>query len=234
MCNRVRAAFEFREVKIRWDLFNDLPQFKPIYNVAPGRKDADILAIVRADAGNEGRLMYWPLIPSFEKSMALSYSTMNAKIERLRESRVYQRLLDRRRCIIPVEGFYEWQGKRPPKTPWFVYLKSKEHFAFAGFWDTWKKPDGNILESFSIVTGPPNDFVRNIHDRMPAILRREDEAAWLDCAGNPFEKAQSVLKPFPSELMAAHITSTRVSNPRYNEPDCGAPETDARIQERLF
>ena len=90
MCNRVRASFEFREIKLRWDLINDLPQFKPIYNVSPGRKDADVLAIVRGERGNEGRLMYWPLIPSYEKTMKLSYSTMNAKVERLRESRTYQ------------------------------------------------------------------------------------------------------------------------------------------------
>ena len=104
MCNRVRASFEFREIKLRWDLINDLPQFKPIYNVSPGRKDADVLAVVR---GNEGRLMYWPLIPFFEKSMKLSYSTMNAKVERLRESRTYRRLLQNRRCVIPVDGFYD-------------------------------------------------------------------------------------------------------------------------------
>ena len=95
MCNRVKASFEFRETKVRWNLFNDLPQYKPIHNVAPGRKEADILTIVRTDAGNEGRLMYWPLIPSFEKDMKLRYSTLNAKTERLRESRTYGRLLPR-------------------------------------------------------------------------------------------------------------------------------------------
>jgi len=90
MCNRVRADFEFREIKLRWDLVNDLPQFKPIYNASPGRKEADILTILRTDAGNEGRQMYWPLIPSYEKSMKLSYNTMNAKVERLRERRTWR------------------------------------------------------------------------------------------------------------------------------------------------
>jgi putative SOS response-associated peptidase YedK len=115
MCNRIRASFEFREVKVRWNLFNDLPQFKPIYNIAPHRPDADVLAIVRTEAGNEGRLMYWPLIPFYEKTMRLTYSTMNARIERLREAKTYKRLLDRRRCIIPVDGFYEFQGENRPR-----------------------------------------------------------------------------------------------------------------------
>jgi putative SOS response-associated peptidase YedK len=155
MCNRVRASFEFREIKLRWDLVNDLPQFKPIYNVSPGRRDGDVLAIVRGERGNEGRLMYWPLIPSYEKSMKLSYSTMNAKFERLRESRTYGRLLQNRRCVIPVDGFYEFAGEKGSKIPWFVYLKSKEPFSLAGLWDTWKKPEGNVLDS----TLPPNDFI---------------------------------------------------------------------------
>ena len=96
MCNRVRASFEFREIKVRWNLFNDLPGFKPSHNIAPDR--GDILAVVRSTAGNEGRLMYWPLIPSFAKEMRLEYGTSNATAERLLESATYKRLLNRRRC----------------------------------------------------------------------------------------------------------------------------------------
>jgi putative SOS response-associated peptidase YedK len=222
VCNRIKASFEFREVKVRWNLFNELSEFKPIYNIAPYRKEADVLAIVRTQAGNEGRLMFWPLIPYYENTTRLSYSTMNARIERLRKSRTYKNLLDRRRCIIPVDGFYEFQGKRPPKTPWFLYLRSGEPFGLAGLWDTWKKPDGSLLNSFTIIVRDPNDFIRPIHDRMPVILRREDEEKWLDCT-NPFDKAEAALQQFPSELMAAHVTSTRVNNPNYNLPDCGDP-----------
>jgi putative SOS response-associated peptidase YedK len=223
MCNRFHIDISWREIRLHWDIMNDLPQFKPVYNASPGRREADLLAIVRTEAGNEGRLMYWPLIPSYEKWMKLPYSTMNAKAETLRESRTYRRLLQTRRCIIPVDGFYEFVGEKGSKVPWFIYLKSKQPFSFAGLWDTWKKPDGDTLESFSIITLPANDFMRPLHDRIPAILRSEDEDRWLDCAANPFDKATSVLTPYPSEEMAAHITSTRVNNSRYNEPDCGAP-----------
>ncbi len=110
MCNRVRASFEFRETKVRWNLFNDLPDFKLCHNVGPDR--GNILTVVRSEAGNEGRLMYWPLIHSFAKGMKLEYSASNATTERLLESSVYKRLVNKRRCLVPVDGFYEWQGQR--------------------------------------------------------------------------------------------------------------------------
>jgi len=221
MCNRVRASFEFRETKVRWNLFNDLPEFKPSYNIAPDR--GAILAVVKSDAGNAGRLMYWPLIPSFAKGMKLEYSTSNATAERLLQSAVYKRLVSKRRCLIPINGFYEWQGAKPPKTPFYVYLKSEEPFGLAGLWDTWKKPDGSLLESFTIITTEPNELMRTIHRRLPVILHRDDEEKWLDCSATPFDKLQSLLKPFPADLMAAHEVSERMNNPKYDAPDCSAP-----------
>jgi len=209
------------KLRVRWNLFNDLPGFKPSNNIGPDR--GDILAVVRSEAGNEGRLMYWPLIPSFAKEMHLKYSTSNATAERLLESATYKRLLNRRRCLIPVEGFYEWQGVKPPKTPFYIYLKSEEPFGLAGLWDTWKQPDGIVLESFAIITTEPNELMRSIHRRMPVILSREDEDQWLDCLGVPFDKVQPLLKPFPAELMAAHEISKRINNPKYDAPDCIAP-----------
>ena len=125
--------------------------------------------------------------------------------------------------LVPVEGFYEWQGVKPPKRPFYIYLKSEEPFGLAGLWDTWKKPDGSVLESFTIITTEPNEMMRSIHRRMPVILKREDEEQWLDCAATPFHKVQAVLKPFPADLMAAHEISNRINNPKYDAPDCVAP-----------
>jgi len=223
MCNRVRAP-EMRDIKIRWNLFNDLPGFKPGYNIGPDR--GAIVAILRHEAGNEARLMDWPLIPSFARTVPLEYSTSNAAAERLLQSPVYNRLVDQRRCLIPVAGFYEWQGSKPPKTPFYIYLKSAEPFALAGLWDTWRKPDGSVLESFSIITTEANDFMGRIHHRMPLILHKDDERAWLDCAANPFDNVESLVQPFPAELMATHEISKRINNPNYDAPDCSAPVED--------
>src|SRR4030095_13725478 len=122
MCNRFKASFEFRETKVRWNIFNDLIDFKPIHNIAPGRRDGDILAITRTEQGKEGRLMYWPLIRAFAKDMKPSFSTMNATVERPTERTTCTRWLQQRRCIIPIEDFYEWTGAKSHKQPWFVYL----------------------------------------------------------------------------------------------------------------
>lgn len=220
MCNRV-ASPEFREIKIRWNLFNDLPELKRSYNIGPDGRE--LVAVFRSDGGNEGRLMHWPLVPSFSKTDRLEYSTSNATAERLQQSAVYKRLLAKRRCIIPISGFYEWQGAKPPKRPFYIYLKSEEPFGLAGLWDTWKKPDGNVLVSLTIITTEPNEFMKTIHRRMPVILHQGDEEQWLDCTGHPFDRVQSLLKPFPPELMAAHEVSKRVNNPKYDAPDCCAP-----------
>ena len=132
-------------------------------------------------------------------------------------------LLQTAGVLFRLMAFMSLSGEKGSKIPWFVYLKSKEPFSLAGLWDTWRKPDGGILDSFSIITLPANDFMRPIHDRIPAILHPDDEETWLDCAGNPFDKVAAFLVPFPSDEMAAHITTTRVNNSKYNEPDCGAP-----------
>jgi len=220
MCNRV-ASPEFREIKIRWNLFNDLPELKRSYNIGPDGRE--LAVVVRSDAGNQGRLMHWPLIPSFAKEMRLKYSTSNATAERLRESPTYKRLVDKRRCLIPINGFYEWQGAKPPKTPFYIYLKSRDPFGLAGLWDTWKQPDGSLLESFTIITTEPNELMRTIHRRMPVILHRDDEERWLDCSATSFDNVQTLLKPFPAKLMAAHVVSKRINNPKYDAPDCIAP-----------
>ncbi len=221
MCNRVRASFEFRELRVRWNIFNVLSEFKPFHNVTPDQDGR--VAIVRSEKGNEGRLMYWPLIPSFAERMDLPFSTVNARDDRLLESRTYSRLLNKRRCLIPTTGFYESQGRKPPKIPFFIFQKSNEPFALAGLWNMWKKPDGSMLQSFTIITAPANDLMRRIHRRMPVILHKEDEEKWLDCSANPFAKVQSLIRPFPSELMAAHEVSQRIYDDGYDAPDCAAP-----------
>lgn len=109
MCNRVRASFEWREIKVRFSLFNDLPDFKPSHNVTPDR--GGILSIVGTPQGNEGRLMHWPLVPSFATTPQLEYSTINARDDRLLESRTYNRLLAKRRCLIPTTGFCGIAGR---------------------------------------------------------------------------------------------------------------------------
>jgi putative SOS response-associated peptidase YedK len=133
---------------------------------------------------------------------------INTRAESLTEKPAFKHLVGSRRCIIPADGFYEWRKEGRRKVPMWVHLKTKELFALAGLWDVWRKPDGKRVESFTIITTEPNELVRPIHNRMPVILRPEDEEPWLDTSRTPFTKARSLLQPYPEELMEAHDVST--------------------------
>ena len=122
---------------------------------------------------------------------------INARAESLTEKPAFKDLVGTRRCIIPADGFYEWRKEGRRKVPMWVHLKSKESFGLAGLWDVWRKLDGKKVESFTIITTEPNDLIQPIHNRMPVILRPEDEEQWLDVSRTPFVKAKSLLKPYP-------------------------------------
>jgi putative SOS response-associated peptidase YedK len=111
----------------------------------------------------------------------------------------------------------------------WVHLKTKEPFALAGLWDVWRKPDGKRVESFTIITTEPNELVRPVHDRMPVILRPEDEEQWLDTSRTSFVKAKSVLQPYPDELMDAHDVSPIVNSAKYDGRQCIQPVSDDEI-----
>jgi putative SOS response-associated peptidase YedK len=123
-----------------------------------------------------------------------------------------------------ADGFYEWRKEGRRKVPMWVHLKTKEPFALAGLWDVWRKPDGKKVESFTIITTEPNELIQPIHNRMPVILRPEDEEQWLDASRTPFAKA--LLKPIPAELMAAHDVSPIVNSAKYDGPECIQPASD--------
>jgi len=126
---------------------------------------------------------------------------VNARAETLTEKVAFKNLVDRRRCLVPADGYYEWRNEAKRKVPMWFHLKSKEPSSFAGLWDVWRRPDGSNMETFTIITTEPNELMHPIHDRIPVILQRRDEEQWLDVSGAHFGKACSVLKPYPSEQM---------------------------------
>jgi putative SOS response-associated peptidase YedK len=154
---------------------------------------------------------------------------INARAETLTELPSFKLLVDRRRCNIPADGFYEWRKEGKRKVPMWVYLKNRKPFGLAGLWDVWRKPDGKKVESFTIITMEPNELLRLIHNRMPVILQPEDEEQWLDASRTPFVKAKSLLKPYPEELMDAHDVSIIVNSANYDGPECIEPASDDEI-----
>jgi putative SOS response-associated peptidase YedK len=134
MCGRITATFEFSEIRVRWNLDKDLPKYTPRFNVAP-ETSPNIPVIVRQRSGNECKLMHWGLIPSWAADPSIGNRMINARAETLTELSSFKPLVDRRRCIIPADGFYEWRKEGKRKVPMWVHLKTKEPFAFAGLWD---------------------------------------------------------------------------------------------------
>jgi putative SOS response-associated peptidase YedK len=173
--------------------------------------------------------MHWGLIPSWAADPSIGNRMINARAETLTESPSFKPLVDRRRCIIPADGFYEWRKEGKRKVPMWVYLNSLKPFGLAGLWDVWRKPDGKRVESFTIITTDPNELVRPIHNRMPAILLPDAEEQWLDASRTPFAKAKSLLQPYPEDLMDAHDVSPIVDSAKYDGPDCIQPVSDDEI-----
>ena len=228
MCGRFTATFEFSDIRVRWNLDQDLPNYTPRFNVAP-ETSPNIPVIVRHKGSNECRLMHWGLIPHWAADPSIGNRMINARAETLTELPSFKSLVTRCRCIIPADGFYEWRKEGRRKVPMWVYLKDRKPFAFAGLWDVWSKPDGKRVESFTIITTEPNELVRPIHNRMPVILQPEDEVTWLDTSRTSFAKAKLVLKPYPDELMDAHDVSAIVNSAKYEGPECIQPVSDDEI-----
>jgi putative SOS response-associated peptidase YedK len=192
------------------------PQFES-YNIAPSQA----VPVVRAgEDGNNCELLRWGLIPFFAKGIAGKYSTINARIESMTTSPAYRGPWKRaQRCIVPANGFYEWQELPGGlKQPWFVHLAGRELFGFAGLWDSSTTTDGEVIQSFTIITLPAAPFMAEIHNtrqREPAILRPPEHAAWL--RGSAAE-AQVVLHPAAAGELSAHRVGRQVNSPRQHGP----------------
>ena len=163
------------------------------------------------------------MIPSWAKEESIGNRMINARAETVAEKPSFRNSFKRRRCLVPADGFYEW--KKPTgggrKIPMRIVLKDKEPFAFAGLWDTWVNPEGEEVESFTIITTQANELLRRIHDRMPVILAEEQEATWLDQDADA-QELLSMLKPFPGE-MEAYPVSTLVNSPSNDDQRCISP-----------
>jgi putative SOS response-associated peptidase YedK len=152
---------------------------------------------------------------------------INMRAETVREKPTWQRTLAGKRCIIPIDGFYEWQdqGKGQRKQPFYVTSRDGEPLALAGLWATWRDPegDGEELWTCTILTTTANKLMGSVHHRMPVILLPEAWDAWLDPDNKDVEQLTALLKPAPEELLALWPVDQAVSNPRNNRPELLEP-----------
>ena len=221
MCGRYGfAPGEFREIKVRFNIGGDLPLFKPRYNIAPSQQGP---IIANLQGKNRVEMFRWGLVPSWAKYPSIGNRMINARAETLAEKPSFGRLLNNRRCLVLADGFYEWRKEGKDKVAMWFKLKNREPFVFAGLWDLWKQPDGNMLRTYTIVTTEPNEVLAPIHNRMPAMLGDRDALEWVSGAGDEIAHALSLLKPFPAELIDGYDVSKLVNNPQNDVLDCIAP-----------
>ncbi|HUK82266.1 MAG TPA: SOS response-associated peptidase [Verrucomicrobiae bacterium] len=201
------------------DTAQSRPDLTPRYNIAPTQS-----VIVVNDTGQRQLVqMRWGLIPSWAKDESIGNRMINARAETIAEKPAFRAALKKRRCLIPADGFYEWQKQGKLKQPVRIVLKSREPFAFAGLWELWNSPEGEEVLSCTIITTTANELLKQVHERMPVILPREAEAEWLDPNIQDPEKLLPLLKPYRSELMEFYPVDRIVNSPSNDTPQCIVP-----------
>ena len=209
---------DLRNISERYSKMGESPF--PRYNIAPTQ---EILA-VRNDGGeNRAEMMRWGLVPSWAKDPKIGNRMINARAETLAEKPSFRTAYQRRRCLIVADSFYEWKLEGKNRTPIRIMLESEEQFAFAGLWETWKRPDDSRLLSCTIVTTAANELVSEIHDRMPVILDPDVESVWLDPDMDDTAALSELLTPYPAELMTTYEVSRVVNSAANDVPECIAP-----------
>lgn len=217
MCGRYTLVTDIEKLMKRF-FINGIPiDLKPRYNIAPGQM---IPAIIQDRGSRRMGQLRWGLIPNWAKDEKLGVKMINAKAETIEVKPAFRQLFARKRCIIPADGFYEWKRTEQGKQPMRMTLKNEALFAFAGLYDTWIRPDGEKVHSCTIITTEPNRLLADIHDRMPVILKPEDEGIWLDREQYDAKLLRSLLVPYDEHEMKAYPVSGMVGNVKNDRPEC--------------
>lgn len=218
MCGRYGFSVkDAREVQNRFDTINTLEDLSSRYNIAPGQMNP---VITQRAEGNTISRMFWGLIPHWSKDDSFKFKTINARVEGIEAKPVYRTPFRTHRCLIPATGFYEWDKSFKPSRPYYFKLKDDSIFAFAGLFDIWHdKSSGKEIQSYTIITTVPNETVGKIHSRMPVILKRENEAEWLDPDIVEPERLHALLTSYPDDEMESFPISSAINNPRTDNQD---------------
>ena len=211
MCGRYRVSRRKQLVEEYFDTASDEPDWTPRYNIAPTQP----VPVIRQNSKEPRRelsLMRWGLIPSWAKDMSGGAMMINARSETAATKPAFRDPLTSRRCLIPADGFYEWQRTGNAKQPYCFEVNDGELFAFAGLWDGWKDPSGGWVKTCSILTTTANAVTSAVHDRMPVILDPDGYELWLDPGMQNVGAISELLKPYDASRMRTYPVSTRVNH----------------------
>jgi putative SOS response-associated peptidase YedK len=206
MCGRYTLR-DPRRAKFDRQPVGGLFELAPRYNIAPSQ---NVLAITERNGEREASFYQWGLVPAWSSDYSGLGGFINARAETLQEKPSFSESFQRRRCLIPADGFYEWKRTGKSKQPYYFQLKYEAPFAFAGIWDQWQGA-GRVIVSCAIITTTANELLFSVHDRMPVILSPSSQRTWLSTEATPAELT-ALLTPFPAEQMKAHPVSDEVNH----------------------
>src|ERR1700730_3080829 len=232
MCGRVRLSSDVSEIKLVFSIppHRPSPNIAPSWNVAP----TDPLPIVRYDA-KAGDLsldvLRLGLVPFWAKDIKVGFSNINAKAEGIESKPAFREAFQRRRCLVPVDNFYEWKKTAVGKQPYAIALADRSLMALAGLWENWRSSAGEWMRSFAIVTTTPNELCAELHNRMPVVLKPDCWRVWLGEDLADASTLKALLAPLPSEEMTCWPVSAQVGNVKNNGPE--PDRTDCRLDRTL-
>ncbi len=202
--------------------FEQLPNLPPRYNIAPSQP---VAAVRLAEPGGPELVMLrWGLVPYWAEDPKGGYKMINARSETVDRLPAFREAYRRRRCLIPADGFYEWQKFGDAKQPMLIRRQDRQPFAFAGLWERWRpKAGGDPIESCAILTTIASRALASIHQRMPVILAPDAYDQWLDQSADP----RPLLRPAPEDWLTAQPVSPRINSPRFDDPECITAPTAA-------
>jgi putative SOS response-associated peptidase YedK len=225
MCGRyatygpVSMSRDAREVleRLELDLTSEINQRDDHFNIAPTQR---ALVVTAEDAALHVGAYRWGLIPSWAKDMSFGAKLINARREGIATKPAFRAALRRRRCLVPASGYYEWQGDKGSKQPFFIRPPDGSLMLFAGLWETWRDADNNPLRTYTIITGEPGKVGGDIHDRQPVILAPDAWEEWL--FGEP-GKAVELLEAANEPDLVYYPVTKSVSSPKNNGPELVEP-----------
>ena len=224
MCGRARLSSDVSEIKLVFGIPPErpTPNFPRSWNVAP----TDTLPVVRYDTKAAQRsldMLRWGLIPYWAKDIKVGFANINAKAEGIESKPAFRKAFERRRCLVPVDNFYEWKKTATGNQPYALALADRGIMALAGLWENWQSPAGEWVRSFAIITTTPNELCAAIHNRMPVVLKPEAWPVWLGEQPADEPQLKALLAPYPSDDMISWPVSARVGNVRNNDPSLIEP-----------
>lgn len=223
MCGRFTLTATGQVLMEELGLLSIPEDYRPRFNIAPGQL---ILAVRETEGGRRAAMLKWGLVPSWAKDPSIGYRMINARSESVSQKPAFRQAFERRRCIIPADGFYEWRKEGKAKIPMRFRLRGRRLFAFAGLWESNTIAAGEPLLTCTILTTSANELVRPIHDRMPVILTDEAIDLWLD-PDVPGEGVRPLLRPYPAEEMEAYEVSPKVNSATNDGPELIEPVAPA-------